>query len=83
MLILDRYANPSKHVLEPYGTICKNGNEYFIQVSMDVSNSANWITLGDFFSKCFVGSDLNEDFIKECLDIYQMKNVNPELFERP
>lgn len=77
MLILERYVNPSKHVLEPYGTICRNGNEYFIQVSKD-KESANWITLGELLCVHFGGSNLSDDLIQQCLQSYNNKIVNPE-----
>lgn len=76
MLILERYVNPSKHVLEPYGTVCRNGNEYFIQVSKD-KESANWITLGELLWVHF-GSSLSDDLIQQCLKSYENKNINPE-----
>jgi hypothetical protein len=77
MEIIERYTNPSKHVLEPYGTIVKNDNEYFIQVSKE-EDTANWITLGELFLE-YHKSNLSDDFISKCLETYQGKNVCSDL----
>lgn len=74
MHILERFVNPSKHVLEPYGTVCKNGNQYFIQVCKE-EGTANWITLGELLAVIHQDSVLNEDFIKDRLRIYESKIV--------
>jgi len=71
--IIERYTNPSKHVQAPYSTICKNGEEFFIQVSKDAENP-NWLTMGDFLVKCFQTSIQKEDFIKNCLETYDIIN---------
>ena len=78
MNVLERFVNPSKHVLEPYGSIAKNGEQYFIQVSKE-EGVANWITLGELLVSRFGGSNLTDDFIKECLQSYNSKNSSLEL----
>jgi hypothetical protein len=74
MNILERFVNPSKHVLEPYGTVCKNGDQYFIQVCKE-EGVANWITLGEMLEIIHQDSVLREDFIKDSLELYEKKIV--------
>ena len=77
MNIIERFTNPSKHVLEPYGTICRHGTQYFIQVSRD-PETANWITFGELLEVCYQEFIKDEDYIKNRLMVYEMKNVQPE-----
>lgn len=74
MDILKRFTNPSKHVLEPYGTVCQNEDQYFIQVSKD-PEIANWITLGELLEIVHRESILRDDFLLQCLNAYESKKV--------
>jgi len=76
MLITEKYSNPTRYDLGKYGEIARHGSDYFIQVSKD-PDTACWLTIGEFLSKTLGQEDLNETFIKECLDIYEKKNINP------
>lgn len=74
MEIIQRYTNPTKYDVAPYGTICKNNDSLFIQVSKN-TESSNWLPLGEFLLKVFQKSILTNDFIKECLELYEKENV--------
>ena len=74
MEIIQRYSNPTKYDLAPYGTICKNNDNIFIQISKD-PEASNWLYIGDFFQIIYQKSILSDDFIKKCLDIYEKLNV--------
>jgi hypothetical protein len=72
MKVIERYTNPSKHVLESFGTVVKNGDSYFIQVSKDPECS-EWLTLGELLEVIHPGSDLSDKLIEEYLEIYENK----------
>lgn len=74
MNITEKYSNPTRYDLGKYGEIARHGELYFIQVSKD-PETANWLTIGEFLSKTLGQEDLNEVFIKECLEIYEKKNL--------
>ena len=82
MNIIERFTNPSKHVQEPWGTIHKNGDQYFIQVSKD-SENPNWITFGDLMKTVYLDSIRDDDFVLNALRVYAEKtsNLGANLFE--
>jgi hypothetical protein len=69
--ILKRFTNPSKHVLEPYGTVVQNEKQIFVQVSKD-PEYADWITLGELYESVL---PLTDEFFNECLSKYTDRNV--------
>lgn len=73
MLIIERYSNPTRYDLAPYGSIYKHDDKLFIQISKD-PESSEWLPLGEFFEKIYTSS-LNDDFLKECLNTYESKNI--------
>jgi len=78
MEITEKYTKPNRYDLGRYGEVCRNGNEYFIQVSKD-PESACWLTLGEFYQRINPGSNLTNDFIQECLTLYEKKNEEPRV----
>lgn len=69
MRIIERFTNPSKHVQEPYGTLWKNGDSYFIQLSKD-PETANWLSIGDFLAIVYKDYIENDEFIEVSLRVY-------------
>ena len=76
MEIIERYTNPSKHVQAPYGTLCRNGEKFFIQVSKD-TDTPKWVSMGNMLAFCYKDRFILDDFICDLLDAYELKNVQP------
>ena len=72
MDITEKYTNPTRYDLGRYGEVAKHGDDYFIQVSKN-PETAHWLAMGDFLNAVLAGSDLNDDFIAECLELYEKK----------
>ena len=72
MIVIERYTIPTRYDLAPFGTIYRNGEDYFIQLSKD-PESSYWITLGVFLEKVLGGSSMTDEFLQECLKLYENK----------
>ena len=72
MDIIERFSNPTKFDIAPYGTIYQHGEKLFIQVSKNTEVS-NWLTLGDFLTECFNDSSMDPEVIEQCLLDYKPK----------
>jgi hypothetical protein len=70
MNIIERYSNPTRYDIAAYGQLCIHGDKYFIQVSKN-PDIANWLELGVFLELCYRKSILNDDFLAQCLSMYE------------
>jgi hypothetical protein len=70
--IIERFTNPSKHVQEPYGSIWKNGDSYFLQTSLDPENS-NWVAMGKVLVTIYQDRFSSKVFIDDILSVYEDK----------
>jgi metallophosphoesterase superfamily enzyme len=79
---LEKYFSPTHLDKSPYGYIWKVINEdktvdIYLQVNED-SETPNWIKLGDIFEKIFKNLIQKEQFIKELLNLYELKEVSTD-----
>lgn len=75
MIIESRYTVPTKFEPGAHGTIVKvlkeSGDiEHYIQVGTD---DTNWVTMGDFFVAVFGKQIDNDEFMANCLKVYDKK----------
>lgn len=76
MEIIERYTNPSKHVQAQFGTVCKNGENYFVQVSR-LEESPKWINMGKLLTFCLKDQFNSENYIFDIITIYENKIAKP------
>lgn len=79
MSIVDKYAAPNRLVSAPLATICRvfldsGDSRLYIQLSPD-ENMPLWTPLGQFFEDTFEHFVDQEEFIQDCLKIYNYKEL--------
>lgn len=78
--ITDKYAAPNAFVSAPQGTICRvfddsGDTQLYIQLGKE-EQIPRWATLGQFFEVAFENFVDNDEFIQDCMKIYQYKELH-------
>jgi len=78
--IIKKYFTPTRYSYAPFGTIYKvlkddDNYEIYIQVSPN-ENLPRWEKFGIILEKALEEFIDNEEFIKDCLRLYELKEIS-------